>query len=198
MTGDFNAFFGMSAGSTNTVGNSNTIIGNSADVSSGNLDHTTAIGAAAVVTSSARIQLGRDGIDTVRIGHLSGATATQLCISGNNVLSSCSSSQRYKQNVQPLRGGLNLIGRLRPVTFDWKERQEPDLCLIAEEVGKVEPLLVTRNRDGVIEGVKYDQLTIVLINAVKEPQAQIAAQQQQLARLKNLVCRTRPRAKLCQ
>lgn len=197
-TGSHNAFFGNIAGFSNTTGDHNTVLGQDADLSAGNLTYATAIGSDAVVTSSARIQLGRDGIDTVRIGHLSGATATHLCISGNNVLSSCSSSQRYKQNVQPLRGGLSLIGRLRPVTFDWKERQEADLGLIAEEVGQVEPLLVTRNRDGVIEGVKYDQLSVVLINAVKEQQQEIeqlraakAELEQRLSALENLVRQNR-------
>jgi hypothetical protein len=69
--------------------------------------------------------------------------------------------------------------------FDWKGRQETDLGLIAEEVATVEPLLVTHNQTGVIEGVKYDQLAVVLINAVKEQQAQIAALQRQIATLQN-------------
>ncbi|HMV82830.1 MAG TPA: hypothetical protein PLD20_34560 [Blastocatellia bacterium] len=81
--------------------------------------------------------------------------------------------------MQPLRAGLNLFARLHPVPFGWKGRVEPDLNLIAEEVGQVEPLLVTRNKDSVIEGVKYDQLTVVLINTVKEQQALIKQQQQE-------------------
>ncbi|HEX9001456.1 MAG TPA: tail fiber domain-containing protein [Blastocatellia bacterium] len=196
-TGISNSFFGEDAGLANRTGNNNTIIGASADVGFENLDHATAIGSHAIVTSSARIQLGRDDIDTVRIGALSAATATHVCISSNNVLSSCSSSQRYKQNVHPWHSGLKLIQRLRPVTFDWKEQQQPDLGLIAEEVAKVEPLLVTHNKAGVIEGVKYDQLSVVLINAVREQQALIEAQRQELADLKRAFCALRPDAKLC-
>ena len=44
----------------------------------------------------------------------------------------------------------------------------------------VEPLLVTYNEKGDVEGVKYDRLSAVLVNAVKEQQAQIEAQQSQL------------------
>ena len=176
-TGNSNAFFGRSAGKTNATGGHNTIIGNDADVGANNLSNATAIGAEAIVTASNRIQLGRDGTDTVSIGALTAASATHVCINGT-VLSSCSSSLRYKERVQPLRHGLKLIQQLRPVTFNWKERQEPDLGLIAEEVAKVEPLLVTHNKTGVIEGVKYDQLSVVLINAVKELKAENEALQQ--------------------
>jgi hypothetical protein len=34
----------------------------------------------------------------------------------------------------------------------------------------------TLNNDGQVEGVKYDRVGVVLINAVKEQQAQIEAQ----------------------
>lgn len=59
---------------------------------------------------------------------------------------------------------------MRPVTFKWKGRDENDLGLIAEEVEKINPLFVTYER-GQIEGVKYPQLTAVLVSAVKELKA---------------------------
>jgi type III secretory pathway lipoprotein EscJ len=37
-------------------------------------------------------------------------------------------------------------------------------------------------RDGQVEGVKYDRIGVVLINAVKEQQAQIEQQKEQLKR----------------
>jgi hypothetical protein len=84
---------------------------------------------------------------------------------------------------------------LRPVTFDWTERGEADLGLVAEEVAAVDPLLVTHNRKGEIEGVKYEQMAIVLINAVKELQAQIADQNEvnrtQSAEIERLLAETR-------
>jgi hypothetical protein len=75
------------------------------------------------------------------------------------------------------------MGKLRPVTFRWKEGGELDLGLIAEEVNRVEPLLVTHNRQGNIEGVKYDRLSAVLINAIHQQQSQIAEQQQTMIKL---------------
>lgn len=84
---------------------------------------------------------------------------------------------RYKEQIRSFRAGLDLLQRLRPVTFNWKATGEHDLGLIAEEVAEIEPLLITHNKNGEIEGVKYDQLNIVLINAVREQQGIIDAQQ---------------------
>ena len=83
--------------------------------------------------------------------------------------------------------GLNLIQQLRPVSFNWKQNGAPDFGLVAEEVAKVEPLLTTRNDKGEIEGVKYDRVSVVLVNAVNEQQAQIQKQQTQIAELQDQV-----------
>ena len=112
------------------------------------------------------------------------ATATQLCINASNVLAACSSSRRYKENIHAFSGGLNLVRRLQPVKYDWIDSKDADLGLIAEDVAEIEPLLVTHNSKGEIQGVKYDQLTVVLINAVKEQQKQIEALTQALCSLK--------------
>jgi hypothetical protein len=50
------------------------------------------------------------------------------------------------------------------------ERPRRKGLLIAEEVEKVNPLFVAYER-GQVEGVKYPQLTAVLVNAVKELKA---------------------------
>ena len=77
--------------------------------------------------------------------------------------------------------------RLRPISFTWKEDGTRDLGLGAEEVARVEPLLTFRNKRGQIEGVKYNQVSAVLINAVKEQQQQIHELQRQLASLKSRI-----------
>jgi len=189
-TGSGNSFFGSGAGLFNTTGDHNTILGFSADVGSGNLSFATAIGADAVVSASNTIVLGRDnGQDEVVIpgvlflGTLGGAGATHVCINAFTHLSTCSSSRRYKESVVDFKPGLQLLSRLRPVAFAWKTDHARDLGLIAEEVAEVEPLLVTHNKTGAIEGVKYDQLAVVLINAVKEQQKQIETLQQRNAAL---------------
>jgi hypothetical protein len=131
---------------------------------------------------------------------LASAGALSVCRNSNNQLSTCSSSIRYKTKIADFASGLSLINRLRPVTFDWKESKARDLGLVAEEVAAVEPLLVVHNDKGEIEGVKYDHLSAVFINAFKEQQAQIKSQaealknlQTRLASLERVIWRTRHR-----
>ncbi len=88
-------------------------------------------------------------------------------------LSTSSSSLRYKSDITSYKSGLKILSALRPVTFRWREFGEEDLGLIAEEVAQVEPLLVTYNTNGQVEGVKYDQISVVIINALKEQETQI-------------------------
>ena len=64
------------------------------------------------------------------------------------------------------------------------EAGERDLGLVAEEVAKVEPLLVTHNERGEIEGVKYDRIAVVLINAIKQQQEQMERQKAENDKLK--------------
>jgi endosialidase-like protein len=179
-----NTFVGHSAGKSNTDGDHNTTIGYQADVGGGDLKFATAIGAGALVSSSNTIALGRsDGSDTVdvpgklQIDTLATGGSTTLCLNSANRVGSCSSSLRYKTTVQPFLSGLGLIDRLHPITFTWKADGKPDVGLAAEDVAAAEPLLVTRNLDGQVEGVKYDRVAVVLVNAIKEQQQQLAAQQ---------------------
>src|SRR5262249_4771877 len=91
-----------------------------------------------------------------------------------------SSSLRYKTDVRPFSSGLDIVQRLRPITFNWKQGGTRDVGLAAEEVEKVEPLLTFRNDKGEIEGVKYNELSAVFVNAFVEQQAQIQKQQNQI------------------
>lgn len=92
------------------------------------------------------------------------------------LITTCTTSQsslRYKTDLRPYLGGLNVVGRLKPYDFTWKKGGMHDIGLVAEDVAQVEPLLTFNNEQGDIEGVKYENLNVVLINAIKEQQAQI-------------------------
>ena len=189
------------------------------------IDRLTAIGADAVVSSSNTIALGRpDGSDIVdvpgklQIDTLATAGTMQLCLNGSSRVGPCSSSLRYKTSLQPFFGGLNIINRLRPISFTWRDGGQRDLGLGAEEVERVEPLLTFRNKQGEIEGVKYNQLSAVFVNAFKEQQqqivqqgkqikkqqtqlteqqAQLAQQREELVALKRLVCHSHQKTGAC-
>ncbi|MBK8466112.1 MAG: tail fiber domain-containing protein [Chloracidobacterium sp.] len=215
-TGDNNTFLGKGAGTVNTTGSNNTLIGYNAEVGASNLTFATAIGAGAVVSTDDTLVLGRSS-DIVRVPgfirvlQLGGAGPTPLCLNANFTISTCSSSLRYKTNVNRFGQGLDLINQLKPITFDWKDGGLHDLGLGAEDVAAIEPLLVTYNSNGEVEGVKYDRIGVVLVNAVKEQQSQIKAQQKEIAErketeqklqsqideLKTIVCSLKPNADGC-
>jgi hypothetical protein len=194
-TGAGNTFVGFVAGNSNTTGSFNTAIGYNARIASNTLTNATAIGSNAVVTTSDTIVLGSRR-DRVLIPGL-GTARSKLCLSNDGEIGACVSSLRYKTNIAPFPGGLRLVSLLQPITFDWKDDGTKDLGLGAEDVAKVEPLLVTRNEDGQVEGVKYDRLSIILLNALKEQQTQIEDQQRTIEALKKLVCTDQPGADVC-
>jgi len=94
-------------------------------------------------------------------------------IPGYNYVGKCVSSIKYKKDVEVLRSGIEIIRRLQPVTYRWKTTGNAAIGLIAEEVFKVEPKLTSRDENDETQSVKYDSVTVVLVNAVKEQQAQI-------------------------
>src|ERR1044072_5597169 len=97
-----------------------------------------------------------------------------------------------------------MVKQLRPITFDWKDGGGHDLGFGAEEVAKVSDLLVIHNKQGQVEGVKYDRISAVLVNAVKEQQQEIELQskiierqQSELDALKTYICTQNPSAVIC-
>lgn len=119
-----------------------------------------------ITNDSSRMTIRQNG--HVVVNKLGFAGSTQLCRNGLLELSTCSSSIRYKKEIHNYHLGLELIHRLRPVSYQWKADDSPDLGFIAEEIAKIDERLITRNKNGEVEGVKYDRLTIVLVNAIKE------------------------------
>jgi hypothetical protein len=82
------------------------------------------------------------------------------------------SSLAYKTNVQTYENALDTVNRLRGVRFDWKETGKPSVGLIAEEVDRVIPEVVS-HEDGAAKGVNYSSLVGVLVEAVKEQQKEL-------------------------
>ena len=92
-----------------------------------------------------------------------------------------SSSLRYKSNVTPFIGGLDLVNHLRPIAFTWKGSGAKDIGLGAEDVERVAPIFTFKNEKGEIEGVRYDRLAVIFVNAIKEQEAELQRQQELLS-----------------
>jgi hypothetical protein len=76
-----------------------------------------------------------------------------------------------KENVENIGGALDKVKQLRGVEFNMIGNNRKQLGVIAQEVEKVLPELVTE-KDG-IRSVAYGNITAVLIEAIKEQQSQI-------------------------
>jgi hypothetical protein len=113
-TGNYNTALGSAAGNANTTGSNNTTVGYNAQTST--------------TTVSNQITLGSNGVTSLRC----------------NVTSISSLSDgRDKSNVKDSELGLDLVNKLRPVTFDWDRRDGSmsgvkDVGFIAQEVIEVE------------------------------------------------------------
>ena len=82
------------------------------------------------------------------------------------------SDATLKTNVETLTGSLDAVKAMRGVSFDWIENGNSEVGVIAQEVEEVIPDVVSTNDQG-IKSVKYGNLVGVLIEAIKEQQAQI-------------------------
>ena len=71
-----------------------------------------------------------------------------------------------KENIQPVKSALEIVNQLEGVRFDWKDSGESSLGVIAQDLEKVLPELVSET-DGV-KSVNYNGIIAVLIQAIKE------------------------------
>jgi prepilin-type N-terminal cleavage/methylation domain-containing protein len=99
------------------------------------------------------------------------------------------SDARLKENVRGLSGSLDRVLQLRGVIYDWKNRRgQPEatdqLGLIAQDVEKVFPEVVSTNPHSGMKSVAYGNLIAPLIEALKEQQAQLEKQQREIEELR--------------
>jgi len=92
---------------------------------------------------------------------------------------------RLKKNIEPLSYGLKEVMKLQPVSYDWKDNSgQHKIGLIAQEVKKIIPQVVIGDETKENLGMNYAELVPVLINSVKELQAQIDEMKKTISELK--------------
>jgi hypothetical protein len=111
------------------------------------------------------------GSGYIRINHVS---ASGDVVADGDVIAYNSSDIRLKDNIEVIKGSLDKIDGIRGVEFDWNEKspgwaQERghDIGVIAQEVQKVIPEIVSERKNGYL-GVDYKRLVPLLIESVKE------------------------------
>jgi Chaperone of endosialidase len=160
-TGDFNTADGFSALQNNTTGQENVALG----VDAGS----------AVTTANNVICLGHPGANvsnTCFIGNVygtnEGGAISAVYINSNGQLGTQAppSARRFKGEIKSMERASEAILGLKPVTFHYKNDKAgtPQFGLIAEEVAKVNPDLVVRDKNGEVYTVRYDAVNAMLLN----------------------------------
>ena len=172
----FVKFFEDSDNGTNAV----TLLG---PASTGDIDITLPTQAGTVVVSNTTdgndVQLDSLGLNTAASGTAGELRAT------NDITAFYSSDVSLKENIVEIPSALDMVDKIRGVFFDWKDdyieskggedgyfMRKHDVGLIAQEVEAVLPEIVGTRKDG-IKAIKYDRLTALLLQAIKELQAKI-------------------------
>jgi len=93
-----------------------------------------------------------------------------LIVTGSAFVTSLTetSALRYKKYVKNIDDQANAVFQLRPVHFRWRDTNKKDYGLIAEEVQKIYPELVTNGEDGNALGISYTKLTALLLKTIQE------------------------------
>ena len=81
------------------------------------------------------------------------------------------SDEKLKENIVTISNPIDTIKKLRGVEYNWKDNGNKSMGVIAQEVEKVLPYLVSENENG--KTVMYQNMIGLLIEAVKEQQKQI-------------------------
>src|SRR5260370_9791630 len=143
------------------------------------------IGTAGVKAESKTIRIGTEGTQTATyIAGISGAVVvgSDVVVAANGRLGIVMSSARFKRDISDMGGTTSGLMKLRPVTFRYKDDHSGtrQYGLVAEEVGRVYPELVTHAADGRVETVRYSMLTSMLLNELQKQARQAQDQAREL------------------
>ena len=189
-TGDgYNALFYNTTGSRNiAVG-----VGSGSNLTTG--DNNIDIGNQGVADESGHIRIGTINTQTATfIAGIRGATVENgipVVVGTNGQLGTRTSSIRFKEAIKPMDKASEAILALKPVTFRYKRDLDangvPQFGLIAEDVAKVNPDLVVRDKNGDIYSVRYEAVNAMLLNEFLKAHKKIEQQEATIAQLEKNV-----------
>jgi hypothetical protein len=198
-TGGGNTAIGNLAGSTLTTGHNNISVGAGGGVGITTGDSNIDIGSAGNSLDSGTIRIGTQGTQTAT--YIAGIYLTVLPITvpvGISVDGQLGepqvSSARFKDDIKPMDDASEVILALKPVRFHYKREIDPShtsqFGLVAEDVEKVNPDLIVRDKEGKPYTVRYDQVNAMLLNEflkehcmVQELKTTVAKQAEQIEAL---------------
>ena len=97
------------------------------------------------------------------------------------------SSERFKEAIKPMDKASEAIFALKPVTFRYKQKLDPERIpqfgLVAEDVEKINPALVARDNEGKPYTVRYDAVNAMLLNEFLKEHRKVESLQKQVEAL---------------
>ena len=99
------------------------------------------------------------------------------------------SSARFKHDIRDLAEGSSGLLKLRPVSFRYNNDPADTLQygLVAEEVAKIYPELVTYGADGKVLTVRYQVLSAMQLNELQKQAKESERQAERLAKLERTI-----------
>jgi len=95
----------------------------------------------------------------------------------DDVIAFHSSDKNLKNNIIPISDPLTKLSQIGGYTFDWNDNQTThtgkDYGVIAQEIEKIMPEIVTTREASGYKAVKYEKIVPLLIECIKEQQNQI-------------------------
>jgi trimeric autotransporter adhesin len=175
-TASFNTAIGEGALTGNAIGTSNTAVGtNALQFSNGIANIALGDGAGNGVTTADNVicigTVGANVGNSCYIGNIFGATSPGgigVLVNSDGKLGTTVSSRRFKEDIKPMDEASAALLALQPVTFRYKKQFDavgaPQFGLVAEDVEKVNPDLIVRDKEGKPYSVRYDQVNAMLLN----------------------------------
>jgi hypothetical protein len=199
ISGIENTGIGSGALGNNIDGQDNVAVGQAALNNDIHGSHNVAVGefAANAVTTANNVicigdnMQGQNLSDSCFISNIFNATATggsAVFIDANQKLGTITSSKRFKEEIKPMDKASDTLFALKPVTFRYKKEIDPahisQFGLVAEDVEKVNPDLVVRDKEGKPYSVRYDQVNAMLLNEFLKEHRKVEQQEATIAELK--------------
>jgi hypothetical protein len=167
----------------NNTGGGNTALGSSAGIFA-----TTGVGNVYIGANMLGVAGESNACYIASIFGQTSASGIPVLIGSDNRLGTATSSKRFKEQIKPMDKSSEAVLALKPVTFRYKKELDsdgiPQFGLVAEDVEKVNPNLVVRDKEGKPYTVRYEAVNAMLLNEFLKEHRHVQEQDATITQLK--------------